>query len=301
MSRGLGAGIALACALAAWGTVPGFGAEEKDVKREVRVRLGGGASLGVSLEEVGSEDVSRLRLSEERGALVKDVEPDSPAAAAGLQAGDVILSYQGEAVHSAVQLSRLVRETPGGRKVALEVSRNGATQTLSATPRGARAWMGPGDLDFDFDFDIPPIPAIDVRPPRPPRAPRPPRPPKADMFDFDLRGFGDVFGQRPRLGLTYQELSEQLARYFKVEGGLLVTTVNEDSPAAQAGVKAGDVIVRANDRDVRSSDDLRDVLDGAEPGSEITLSLQREGRALDVKTKVGEPRERTVRRKTIRS
>jgi S1-C subfamily serine protease len=298
MSRGLGGGIGLACALLAWAAVPGFGAENKDVKREVRVRIGGGASLGVSLEEVRAEDVSRLRLAEERGALVKSVEKDSPAAAAGLQEDDVVVSYQGQPVHSAAQLSRLVRETPGGRKVALEVSRNGATQTLSATLRQGRPWLAPGDFDFDIDV---PIPAIDVRPPRPPRAPRAPRPPKAELFDYDLRDFGEWFGGRPRLGLSYQELTEQLARYFKVEGGLLVTSVNEDSPAAEAGVKAGDVIVRANDRDVRSSDDLRDVLDDADAGSEITLGLQRDGRALDVKAKLAEPRERTVRRKTIRS
>ena len=297
-SRKLGAGIALACALLAWAAVPGFGAEEKDVKREVRVRIGGGASLGVSLEEVRAEDVSRLRLAEERGALVERVEPDSPAAAAGLQKDDVVVSYQGQPVHSAAQLSRLVRETPGGRKVALEVSRNGATQTLSATLREGRAWLAPGDLDFDIDV---PVPAIDIRPPRPPRAPRAPRPPKAELFDYDFRDFGDWFGGRPRLGLSYQELTEQLAQYFKVEGGLLVTSVNEDTPAAQAGVKAGDVIVRANDSAVRTSDDLRDVLDRAEEGSEITLGLQREGRALDVKTKLAEPRERTLRRKTIRS
>jgi C-terminal processing protease CtpA/Prc len=295
MSRRRRAGIGLACALLAWAAVPGFGAEEKARKREVHVRVGGGTSLGVSLEEVRDEDVSRLRLPEERGAVVESVEPDSPAAAAGLQKDDVIVSYQGEPVHSAVQLSRLVRETPGGRKVTLEVSRDGARQALTATLREGRAWLAPGDLDFDFDV---PIPAIDVRPPRPPRAPRPP---KAELFDFDFREFGDVFSKRPRLGLTYQELTEQLAGYFKVEGGLLVTSVNEDSPAAQAGVKAGDVIVRANDRDVRSSDDLRGVLDGAEAGAEITLGLRRDGKALDLKARLAEPRERTVRRKTIRS
>jgi S1-C subfamily serine protease len=297
MSRVLGAGIAAACALAAGLAVPTVGAAEKGVKREVRVRVGGGAALGVTLEEVGAGDVSRLGLGEERGALVRSVEPDSPAADAGLQKDDVIVGYQGERVHSAAQLSRLVRETPGGRKVSLEVSRGGATRTLSATLKEGRAWLAPGDLDFDFDV---PVPAINVRPPRPPRPPKAPLPPLAERFDFDFRDFGDLWGRRPRLGLTYQELTEQLAAYFKVEGGLLVTSVNEGSPAAEAGLKAGDIIVRANAKDVRSSDDLRDLLDEAEPGAEITLGLQRDGRPLDVKAKLAEPRE-GARKRTIRS
>lgn len=264
----------------------------------MRVVIGGGGGLGVSLDEVGADDASRLRLPEERGALVRSVEPDSPAAAAGLQTEDVIVSYQGQPVQSAAQLSRMVRETPAGRKVALEVSRGGATQKLTATLRdGRRGLLTP---DFDFDFDVP-LPAIDIRPPRPPRAPRAPRPPAGEWDDFDVRELWG--GRRGRLGLTYQELTDQLARYFKVEGGLLVSSVKEGSPAAAAGVQAGDVIVRANGKAVRSSEDLRDQLDGAEPGAEVTLGLQREGRALEVKAKLSESDggARRVRRRGIRS
>jgi serine protease Do len=250
MSRGLAAGMGWACALAVGAAAPaGVRSQDAD-DREFRVRIGGGASLGISLEEVSADDVSRLRLTEERGARVRKVEEDSPAAAAGLQEDDVILGFQGEPVHSAAQLSRLVRETPGGRKVVLEVSRGGSMQKLTATLREGRAAVLPGDFNFDFDV---PLPAIDVRPPR---APRPPRPPAEGEGWF--RDFGDLWGgRRGRLGLRYQELTDQLARYFKVEGGVLVTSVNDGSPAAQAGVKAGDVIVRANEKTVRSSDDLR--------------------------------------------
>jgi S1-C subfamily serine protease len=283
--------MGLACTLAVWAATPtGARADEDPGDREVRVLIGRGASLGVSLHEVSAGDTSRLRLPEERGALVTKVEPDSPAAAAGLQADDVIVSYQGEPVHSAAQLSRMVRETPGGRKVTLEVSRGGSTQKLTATLREGRRNVWPGDFNFDV-----PLPAIDIRPPRPPR---PPRLPAGERGDFD---FHELWGgRRGRLGLTYQELTDQLARYFKVEGGLLVTSVNEGSPAAAAGVQAGDVILRANGKAVRSSDDLREQLDGAEPGSEMTLGLQRDGRALEVKAKLAE-RDKRLRRRVIRS
>jgi serine protease Do len=299
MSRWLGVGTVLVCALVGSASAPtGVGAEEAAPEREMRVLIRGGGGLGVSLDEVGADDASRLRLPEERGALIRSVEPDSPAAAAGLQADDVIVSYQGQPVQSAAQLSRMVRETPAGRKVALEVSRGGATQKLTATLReGRRSLLAPSDFDFDFDV---PLPAIDIRPPRPPRAPRAPRPPAGEL-DFDVRELWG--GRRGRLGLTYQELTDQLARYFKVDGGLLVSSVTEGSPAAAAGVQAGDVIVRANGKAVRSSEDLRDQLDAAEPGAEVTLGLQREGRALEVKAKLAEPDggARRVRRRGIRS
>jgi membrane-associated protease RseP (regulator of RpoE activity) len=160
---------------------------------------------------------------------------------------------------------------------------------------GRRSLVTPGDFNFDFDV---PLPAIDIRPPHPPR---PPRPPAGELDDFDFRELWG--GRRGRLGLTYQELTDQLARYFKVEGGLLVSSVQEGSPAAAAGVQAGDVIVRANGKAVRSSEDLRDQLDAAEPGAELTLGLQREGRALEVKAKLAEPGggTRRVRRRGIRS
>jgi serine protease Do len=300
MSRWLGVGTVLVCALVGWVSAPtGVCAEEATPEREMRALLRGGGALGVSLDEVGPDDASRLRLPEERGALVRSVEPDSPASAAGLQADDVIVSYQGQPVQSAAQLSRMVRETPAGRKVALEVSRGGASQKLTATLReGRRGFLTPGDFDFDFDV---PLPAIDIRPPRPPRAPRAPRPPAGELDDFDVRELWG--GRRGRLGLTYQELTDQLARYFKVDGGLLVSSVKEGSPAAAAGIQAGDVIVRANGKAVRSSEDLRDQLDAAEPGAEVTLGLQREGRALEVKAKLADPDggARRVHRRGVRS
>ena len=93
--------------------------------------LGGGGRLGVSLEEVGADDVGRLGLSAERGAVVTDVQDGSAAEKAGVQKDDVIVRFGGQEVWSAAQLARLVRETPAGRTVDLEVSRGGSVQKLS--------------------------------------------------------------------------------------------------------------------------------------------------------------------------
>lgn len=275
MSRGvvfgIGAAGLLAAGLAFAPSAAGAGAE-----RRVEVFRVGGAVLGVRIEDVDKQDVARLKLAEERGALVKGVEPDSPAQKAGLKEGDVILRYQGEAVQSAAQLARMVRETPPGRTVALEVSRGGALQKLSAALEAGKA-----DRFRMGDLEIPSIP------------PLPPIPP--DAFRWDGRGKGRAFlfgegwpGPR-KLGIEYQEISGQLAKYFRLseDRGVLVESVDEEGPAGKAGLKAGDVILKLGGAAIRDGEDLRRELGRMEPGQEVVLTVQRDGKPLDLKVKLG--------------
>jgi len=242
---------------------------------------GGGSHLGVNLSDLGGDDRTRLKLPDERGALVKDVQPDTPAAKAGLKADDVIVRFDGETVRSAAQLSRLVRETPAGRPVTIEVSRGGTVQRLTATLDEGRRFNILGD-DGDMHVDMPAIPPVPPMPPMPPIEPF-----IKEGIDRAQRNF---FIQRPgRLGVTYQELSGQLARYFKVaDGSLLVSDVSADSPAGKAGLKAGDIIVQVNGHPVSHGQDLREQVAKAEPGSQLTLGVQREGKPVDVKVTLAE-------------
>ena len=258
---------------------------QKDVRRpgrqvEIARMFGGGGRLGVSLEEVGAEDVARLGLSAERGAVVTDVEAGSAADKAGLKDGDVIVRFGGQDVWSAAQLARLVRETPAGRTVDVDVSRGGSAQKVSVTlakpDRDHLMGHGPGWVGENFHFEMPDMPDMPDVPgmagvPTPPIPPMPP--------------FGP--GRGRKLGLAYQELGEQLARYFKVDGGVLVTDVDADGPAGKAGVKAGDVIVRVGGKDVKDGGDLREAIRDAEEGKTVTLGVQREGRPMDVAVRVG--------------
>jgi len=241
---------------------------------------GGGSHLGVNLSDLGGDDRTRLKLPDERGALVKDVQPDTPAAKAGLKADDVIVRFDGETVRSAAQLSRLVRETPAGRAVTIEVSRGGTVQRLTATLDEGHRFNILGN-DGDMHVDMPPIPPV------PPMPPLPIEPFMKEGMDRAQRNF---FIQRPgRLGITYQELSGQLARYFKVtDGSLLVSDVSADSPAGKAGLKAGDIIVQVNGRPVSHGQDLREQVAKAEPGSQLTIGVQREGKPLEVKVTLAE-------------
>lgn len=98
----------------------------------------------------------------------------------------------------------------------------------------------------------------------------------------------------PRLGIRYHELSDQLAGYFKVDDGVLVSSVDEDSPAAKAGVKAGDVILKLNGRKVADASDLGHEVARLEPGVAATLTVQRDGKPLDLKVTVEGERTRRV-------
>jgi len=278
-------GMVGAAVLAGWIVTDAAQGDEgqKEVRRpgrrvDVMRLLGGGGRLGVSLDEVGADDVGRLGLSAERGAVVTDVQEGSAAEKAGVKEGDVIVRFAGQDVWSAAQLARLVRETPAGRTVDLEVSRGGSIQKLSVTlakpDRDRLFGAGPGEMSEGFHFEMPDLPEMaDL--------PVPPVPPMPPAFHLGP-------GQGRKLGLSYQELGDQLARHFKVESGVLVTDVEENGPAGKAGIKAGDVIVRVGGKTVKDGRDLREALRDADAGSNATIGVQREGRSMDLIVKLGE-------------
>jgi serine protease Do len=94
------------------------------------------------------------------------------------------------------------------------------------------------------------------------------------------------------------EIGEQLAGYFKLQAksGVLVTSVDEDGPAAKAGIKAGDVILKVGGDAIADGDDLREALSEAEGGSEVAISVQRDGRPLEVKATLAKPESPKKRR-----
>jgi membrane-associated protease RseP (regulator of RpoE activity) len=224
-------------------------APEPPESPEVTIGVEGAAWLGVTLKDVTAEKARDLKLPGEYGALVESVEADSAAAKAGVEKGDVIVEFSGERVQSAAQLRRLIRETPAGRTVSLQVIRDGQARTLSAKLQSRRN---------AFHIPVPEIhiPEINI-------APTYPRP-------FDYRGFSFQFGdRRPSLGISGDELTTQLASYFGVKQGkgVLVREVVVGSPAAKAGLKAGDVIVAVDGNSVATVAELRQALE-IKPGEE---------------------------------
>ena len=223
--------------------------------------LSSGGTLGVALKDVTPDQARDLKLPGEYGALVSDVVPDSPAAKAGIEKGNVIVGFAGERVHGVEQLRRLVRETPPGRTVSLEVIRNGQTRTLSVQlqTRKNRLFVQP--------------PEIQVAP----------FPPRTFYFDGSTGPFG---GGRPVLGISGEDLTPQLATFFGVAQGkgVLVREVTAGSPAAKAGLKAGDVVVAVEGKNVATVAELRQALEikSGTTKRKFNLSLVREHHPLTV-------------------
>ncbi len=122
-----------------------------------------GSYLGVAVVEIDSDRAKALKLKEERGVEIKYVDENSPAAKAGLKEGDVVLDYNGQRIEGINQFIRMVSETPSGRKVSLQISRNGSLQTLPVT---IEARSGRGGFSFTMP-NLSALPAMPVMPAMP--------------------------------------------------------------------------------------------------------------------------------------
>jgi serine protease Do len=257
-------------------------------KRVETAIFAGGARLGISISDVGDDDAKAARLSSPAGAVVDEVSAGSAAEKGGLRKGDVIVEFDGERVRSARQLTRLVQETAEGRRVSAAVMRDGQRVTLTLEPTYGTGGM----FDFreledwgrSFRYEVPRV--LKAIP-----APRtPPPPPSWPM--------GDLLGPRSgRLGITVDSLSPQLAEYFGTKQGVLVTSVQDNSVGAKAGLKAGDVITSVNGSTVDDPAELRRRLQSIDEGAEFTLAVMRDKKPVTVKGKV----EQTTRRRAYRS
>lgn len=198
------------------------------------------SQLGVMVQPLTADLARGLGLDDPRGALVGDVVPDSPAAKAGLQAGDVIVAIDGREVSDANALRNQVASTRPGATVTLGVVRDGKTEQRSAQLVAQEAGK-PGRVAPSSHDD-----ADDAR-----------------------------------LGITVTPLTPQIAAQLDLPRsatGLVVTGVDPDGPAARAGLQEGDVISRANGRDVTSVASLKGAL-SERSGRPSVLVVMREGRS----------------------
>jgi S1-C subfamily serine protease len=252
--------------------------------RNVTIFKMGGPQLGVRLEEVDQAAVARLKLKEEKGALVTEVMEKSAAEKAGIRKDDVIVAYQGESVLTAAQLRRLVLDTPAGRKVAVDLVRAGAPVKVNAILE--RTEFSEGDL-------IPPVDAEDL-------SERLGRLgelhfksgeghslPRSFSFKMDENGPGGMTfprAGRGRLGIMYTEIEGQLAGYFKAPGkkAVLVNSVVEGSAAEKAGLKAGDLLIKLAGVSVEDGSDLQEAVRDIEAGKAMPLTVWRDGKSVEL-------------------
>jgi len=212
---------------------------------------GGQGYLGVDVRDVTEDQLAALKLKEARGAEIVLVDHDAPAGKAGLREHDVILRMNGQAIDGEEQIRRMLRESPPGTPLTLLVSRDGqqiivTTQTANREEVERQAWeqhltvpepLPPTEIEGSIYFAAPDSAAPTVR--------------GGNSF------LGPTLMDPSYTGAMLETMSTQLAEYFGVPGGagLLVRSVEANSPASLAGMRAGDVVVRANAKAVANSAD----------------------------------------------
>ena len=208
--------------------------------------------FGVDVRDVTPDEVTTLKLRDTRGAEVVLVDHDAPAGKAGLREHDVILQMNGQAIQSQDQVRKMLHECASGRTIQLVISRDGQPMTITSQMSSREeveraAWeqhLNTRDPDPE-----PTLTSTAERVPGRPSGPPDPELPSSKSF------IGDGAINPLYTGALLENISAQLAGYFGVNKGhgVLVREVIANSPAEQAGIRAGDVIVRANDHTVTST------------------------------------------------
>ncbi len=185
--------------------------------------------LGVSIQTLTPSLAQAMKLDARKGALVSDVMSNSPADQAGIERGDVTMTFNGEAIDDSRDLAATVAATPVGENTEVLVFRDGLKKTLSITV-GTLPHQG------------------------------------APISENEPSGRGEW-------GLQLQELTPEMARAhgLSVGQGVRVVAVRPGSPAAEAGLRSGDILLQVNRRDVGSIEALKAAM--ADNDSEQLLLL----------------------------
>jgi S1-C subfamily serine protease len=200
--------------------------------------------IGVEMRDLSEDQLGSLKLKDARGVEITNLDHDGPACLAGMKVHDVILQMNGQTIEAGDQLKRMLREVPVGRTVTFVVSRDGQSQTLTLTTADRKmveqqAW----EKHYQVPAPAPPVSHgnsfIDSSKLVNANAPKEHK---------DLLGTETIVLSSSFTGAKLEVMGQQLAEFFGATegGGLLVRSVDENSPAEEAGMKAGDVVVRIN-------------------------------------------------------
>lgn len=210
--------------------------------------------LGVSLEE---DSQGRVRITL--------VEKGSPAQEAGLRQGDIILKIDGREVANGEFLAREIRNRRPGEEAKFEIERDGKKKEIKVKLGAYPQEEAQRELERWLPEFLRPMPK-----------------PLSERFRF--------WERRRFIGIYPEEISPPLAEYFGIkEGkGVLVTQLEPNSPAEKAGIKVGDVIIRADGRRIETIDELNSVIQKKRKGDKVKLELVRDKKSMEIEVEIEE-------------
>jgi C-terminal processing protease CtpA/Prc len=219
---------------------------------------GDGAWMGVYTESVDYQMAERTDLPIEYGALITDVVSNSPAEKAGLKENDIIVAIEGTKITDSDELADAVAKAHPGDKVEVKIYRDGKPMTLAMT-LGASS-------DSEEQIETPAI--------------------RKAFRSYSL----NRAGKQSYIGVNLTPLTDQLREYFGVpkDEGVLIGTVEKDSPADHAGLKAGDILIAVDGRKVTSVGDVQSQIHDVKAGDKANLTVVRNKSEMKLPVEVAE-------------
>ncbi len=203
--------------------------------------------LGIQVQNVTPELAKSFGLSEAKGALVAEVNSGSPAEKAGIQRGDIITEFNGHPIHEMNELPRLVADTAPGTKATVKVLREGKEKTFQVTITELT---------------------------------------EEERQSAQAKEEGG--GEETPLGLLVKNIDPNLAKRFRLRDnkGAVVVGVEQGSPAADAGIKPGDILLEIDGQVISSAKDFQTSAGKLKKEAFARLLIKRQGRTLYVTVEV---------------
>ena len=269
MKRKAFSGVLVLCAACACMVgLAAVSARAQDASGSISVIVSGGETekgkecctyMGIFMDELTARMKEKAGYPHATGVFISSVAPDGPAEKAGIEDGDICYLFNGVKVEDPAHLGKLVRERKEGEKVAVVIYREGKEKKLFVK------------LDRRA-----PLPSI-----------------KDELGAYSVKDLSEILSDaykstnklylkscaRGHLGMALMDLNEDIAPYFSVKKGegVLVFSVETDSPAAKAGIKGGDVVASVNGSAVGTASDIIGELAEIEKGDKVSFDVLRKG------------------------
>ena len=195
--------------------------------------------IGVGIAEVTKDIAEPLGLDKPTGALVRSVEQGGPADKAGIEVGDIIRQFDGREIERSSDLPRIVGNTKPETKVKMEIWRRGASRAVTVTV---------GEMMPDKTASA-----------RSRGAPTPEKPAVKSNW----------------IGIAVSDLSAEQRSELRMKGGVVVEGIEEKGPAAQSGIRVGDVLLQVNNQDIQSAEQFNAVVSKLDRRKTLVVLVRR--------------------------